>query len=97
MKIKDVYVGMKVRLVSIDDTGCQYGYDEDKMLSVGDVGVVEEIIDEGNHPPHVMLEDEYYYSLEDLEPFYETKEAIQAEILKLEEQISTLKVKFEEI
>ena len=96
MKVEDVFVGMKVQLVSIEDTDCQYGYDEDKMLSVGDVGVVEEIIDDEDSPPHVMLEDGYYYSLEDLEPFYETKESIQAEILKLEKQISALKVKLED-
>ena len=97
MKVEDVFVGMKVRLVSTDDTSYQYGYCEEDMLSAGDVGVVEEIIDDEDHPPHVMLEDGYCYSLEDLEPFYGTKESIQAEILKLEEQISTLKVKLEEI
>lgn len=97
MKVEDVFVGMKVQLVSIDDTGYKYGYREEDMLSVGDVGVVEEIVDDKDHPPHVMLEDEYYYSLEDLEPFYETKESIQAAILALEKRISTLKVKLEEI
>ena len=96
MKVKDVSIGMKVQLVSIDDTEDRHGYVEDGMLSVCDVGVVEEIIDDEDHPPHVMLEDGYYYSLEDLEPFYETKESIQTEILKLEEQISTLKVKLED-
>ena len=96
MKVEDVSIGMKVRLVSIDDTDYRYGYDEDGMLSVGDVGVVEEIVEDEDYPPHVMLEDDRYYSLEDLEPFVETKESIQAEILKLEEQISTLKVKLED-
>ena len=96
MKVEDVSIGMKVRLVSVDDTDHHYGYDDSTMLSVGDVAVVEEIIDDEDHPPHVMLEDGGYYSLEDLEPFFETKESIQAEILKLEEQISTLKVKLED-
>mgnify|MGYP003558545128 CR=1 FL=1 len=97
MKVEDVFVGMKVQLISINDTDYRYGYDEDTMLSVGDVGVVEEIVDDEDYPPHVMLEDERYYSLEDLEPVVETKESIQAEILKLEKKISSLKVKLEEI
>ena len=97
MKVEDVSVGMKVRLVSIDDTGYLYGYNEEDMLSVGDVGAVEEIIDGEDYPPHVMLEDERHYSLEDLEPVVETKESIQAEISKLEKHISSLKVKLEEI
>ena len=93
MKIEDVFIGMEVRLVSTDDTNCEYGYCENIMLSVGDVGVIEEIIDDEYHPPHIMLEDGYYYSLVDLEPVVETKDFIETEILKLEKQISSLKVK----
>ena len=94
MKIEDVFVGVKIKLVSIEDTEDRYGYDADTMLSVGDVGVVEEIFE--GYPTHVMLEDGKYYSPEDLELFVETKEYIQAEILKLEKQISSLKVKLED-
>ena len=97
MKVEDVSIGMKVRLVSIDETGYRYGYNEEDMLSVGDVGVVEEILDDEDYPPHVMLDDERYYALEDLEPVVETKESIQAEILKVEKRISSLKVKLGEI
>ena len=68
MKIEDVKVGMKVKLVSTLFTDDELGYHEDEMLSVGDSGEVEYVDYEDNS---VQLSDSYWYSVKGLEPYSE--------------------------
>lgn len=71
MKIEDVEVGMKVKLVStlFTDNGV-LGYNEDEMLSVGDAGEVVCIDDDMS----VKLSDNYWYDVKDLEPYSEAQQ-----------------------
>ena len=64
MKIEDVKVGMKVKIVSTLHTEEQLGYSEDSMLSVGEYGEVTAVDVNDNS---VYLSDFYWYSVEDLE------------------------------
>ena len=73
MKIEDVEVGMKVKLIStlFTDNG-GLGYNEDKMLSVGDTGEVVCVDCDDNS---VRLSDNYWYGVKDLEPYSESQQA----------------------
>ena len=68
MKIEDVQVGMKVKLVSTLYTDDELGYNEDEMFSVGKCGEVVYIDDDYS----VKLSDGYWYSVKDLEPHKES-------------------------
>ena len=72
MKIEDVEVGMKVKLIStlFTDTK-ELGYHEDKMLSVGDFGEVILVDYDDNS---VELSDGFWYSVKDLEPYTESRQ-----------------------
>ena len=72
MKIEDVEVGMKVKLIStlFTDNG-GLGYNEDKMLSVGDTGEVVCVDYEDNS---VKLSDGFWYSVKDLKPYTESRQ-----------------------
>lgn len=69
MKIEDVEVGMKVKLISTLLTDVELGYDEERMLSVGACGEVV-YVDYGDDS--VQLSDEFWYSVYDLEPYKES-------------------------
>lgn len=96
MDIKDVKVGMKVKLVSFENTDDKLGYGCQDMLAIGESGIVDEIFVEGEKNPHVSLDDGYYYDVLDLEPCLEDtlgkltvsvsiedKEEIAKDILKI--------------
>ena len=67
MKIEDVEVGMKVKLVSTFHTDDELGYCENLMLSVGGIAEVIYVDDDNN----VKLSDYYWYSVKDLETYKE--------------------------
>ena len=69
MKIEDVEVGMKVKLISTLFTDDELGYHEDGMLSVGDTGEVVCVDCDDNS---VRFSDYYWYSVKDLEPYKES-------------------------
>ena len=75
MKIEDVKVGMKVKLVSTLHTEEQLGYSEDSMLHVGECGEVT-VVDVNDNS--VYLSNSYWYSIKDLEsceePYLETNQ-----------------------
>ena len=70
MKIEDVEVGMKVKLVSTLHTDAELGYCENLMLSVGGIAEVIYVDDDNN----VKLSDYYWYSVKDLEPYSEVQQ-----------------------
>ena len=70
MKIEDVEVGMKVKLISTLHTDDELGYCENLMLSVGGIGEVIYVDDDNN----VKLSDYYWYSVKDLEPYSEAQQ-----------------------
>ena len=70
MKIEDVEVGMKVKLVSTLHTDDELGYCENLMLSVGGIAEVIYVDDDNN----VKLSDYYWYSVKDLEPYSEVQQ-----------------------
>ena len=72
MKIEDVEVGMKVKLISTLFTDSkELGYYEDTMLSVGDFGEVILVDYDDNS---VRFSDNYWYSVKDLEPYSEAQQ-----------------------
>lgn len=73
MKIEDVKIGTKVKLISTHNTDEHLGYDLDEMLHVGSVS---KVIDFGAHIYEcdtVELSDGYWYAVEDLELYEESK------------------------
>lgn len=74
MKIEDVKIGMKVKLISTANTKEHLGYDEDDMLSVGETGIVADIIINDVEPYHVLLEGGEFFDIRDLEAVEDTKE-----------------------
>ena len=73
MKIEDVKIGSKVKLISTHNTDEHLGYDLDKMLRVGSVSEVVDFGDEGDECHNVELSDGYWYAVEDLELYEESK------------------------
>lgn len=71
MKIEDVEVGMKVKLISTFHTDDRLIYCEDFMLSVGGIGEVT-LVDVKDNT--VYLSDCYWYSVEDLESYSEAQQ-----------------------
>ena len=70
MKIEDVEVGMKVKLISTFHTDAELGYCEGFMLSAGSIG---EVISVDGYES-VELSDDYWYSVKDLEPYSEAQQ-----------------------
>ena len=72
MKIEDVKIGSKVKLISTENTDEHLGYDLDEMLHVGSVS---EVIDFGadiDGCDNVRLSDRYCYAVADLELYEES-------------------------
>lgn len=84
MKIEDVKIGTKVKLISTHNTDEHLGYDLDGMLHVGSVS---EVIDFGadiDGCDNVRLSDRYWYAVADLELYEDSKNTALSEIkLKL--------------
>lgn len=73
MKIEDVKIGTKVKLISTEHTDEHLGYDVHEMLRVGSVSEVVDfgVEDDGCH--NVELSDGYWYAVDDLELYEESK------------------------
>ena len=72
MKIEDVKIGSKVKLISTENTDEHLGYDLDEMLHVGSVSEVVDFGEEGDECHNVELSDGYWYAIEDLELYEDT-------------------------
>ena len=72
MKIEDVKIGSKVKLISTEHTDEHLGYDLDEMLRVGSVSEVVDFGDEGDECHNVELSDGYWYAVTDLELYEDT-------------------------
>ena len=73
MKIEDIKIGSKVKLISTHNTDEHLGHNLDEMLHVGSVS---EVIDFGadiEECDNVELSDGYWYAVEDLELYEESK------------------------
>ena len=79
MKIEDVKIGSKVKLISTEHTDEHLGYDRYEMLRVGSVSEVVDfgVEDDGCH--NVELSDGYWYAVDDLE-LYEDAGKVLSEI-----------------
>lgn len=79
MKIEDVKIGSKVKLISTEYTDEHLGYDVYEMLRVGSVSEVVDfgVEDDGCH--NVELSDGYWYAVDDLE-LYEDAGKVLSEI-----------------
>ena len=73
MKIEDVKIGSKVKLISTEHTDEHLGYDVYEMLRVGSVSEVVDFGVEDDGYDNVELSDGYWYSVEDLELYEESK------------------------
>ena len=73
MKIEDVKIGSKVKLISTENTDEHLGYDQYEMLCVGSVSEVVDLGDKYDECDNVGLSDGYWYSVEDLELYEESK------------------------
>lgn len=73
MKIENVKIGSKVKLISTEHTDEHLGYDVHEMLRVGSVSEVVDfgVEDDGCH--NVELSDGYWYAVDDLELYEESK------------------------
>ena len=79
MKIEDVKIGSKVKLISTENTDEHLGYDRHEMLCVGSVSEVVDFGDEGDGCHNVELSDGYWYAIDDLE-LYEDSGKVLSEI-----------------
>ena len=73
MKIEDVKIGSKVKLISTENTDEHLGYDRHNMLGVGSVSEVVDFGEEGDGCHNVELSDGYWYAVDDLELYEESK------------------------
>ena len=73
MKIEDVKIGTKVKLISTEHTDEHLGYDVYEMLRVGSVSEVVDfgVEDDGCH--NVGLSDGHWYAVDDLKLYEESK------------------------
>ena len=67
MKIEDVKIGSKVKLISTEHTDEHLGYDVHEMLRVGSVSEVVDFGDKDDGCDNVELSDGYWYAVDDLE------------------------------
>lgn len=72
MKIEDMKIGTKVKLISTEHTGEHLSYDADKMLRVGSVSEVVDFGDDEDDCDNVELSDGYWYAVDDLELYEDT-------------------------
>ena len=72
MKIEDVKIGTKVKLISTENTDEHLGYDQYEMLRVGSVSEVVDFGVEDDECHNVELSDGYWYAIEDLELYEDT-------------------------
>ena len=73
MKIEDIKIGCKVKLISTHNTDEHLGYNLDEMLHVGSVSEVDDFGDDIDECDNVELSDGYWYAVEDLELYEESK------------------------
>ena len=73
MKIEDIKIGSKVKLISTHNTDEHLGYNLDEMLHVGSVSEVDDFGDDIDECDNVELSDGYWYAVEDLELYEESK------------------------
>lgn len=74
MKIEDVKIGMKVKIVSSHNTEEHLGYDEEDMPSLGDIGIVANVVADDYLPDYVLLEGGEFFDIRDLEAVEDAKE-----------------------
>ena len=79
MKIEDVKIGSKVKLISTEHTDEHLGYNVGEMLRVGSVSEVVDFGVEGDGCHNVELSDGYWYAVDDLE-LYEDSGKVLSEI-----------------
>ena len=79
MKIEDIKIGSKVKLISTEKTDEHLGYDMYEMLRVGSVSEVVDFGEEGDECHNVELSDGYWYAVDDLE-LYEDVGKVLSEI-----------------
>ena len=72
MKIEDIKIGTKVKLISTENTDEHLGYDQYEMLRVGSVSEVVDFGEEGDGCHNVELSDGYWYAVDDLELYEDT-------------------------
>ena len=83
MKIEDIKIGCKVKLISTHNTDEHLGYDLDQMLHVGSVSEVVDFGDEGDECHNVGLSDGYCYAVGDLELYEDTGKVLSEIKVKL--------------
>ena len=83
MKIEDIKIGSKVKLISTENTDEHLGYDVDEMLRVGSVSEVIDFGDDEDVCENVELSDGYYYAVEDLELYTDTNKVLSEVKVKL--------------
>lgn len=76
MKIENVKIGSKVKLISTEHTDEHLGYDVHEMLRVGSVSEVVDFGDDEDDCDNVELSDGYWYAVDDLELYTNTKEVL---------------------
>ena len=72
MKIEDIKIGTKVKLISTENTDEHLGYNQYEMLCVGSVSEVVGFGEEGDECHNVGLSDGYWYAVDDLELYQDT-------------------------
>lgn len=72
MKIENVKIGSKVKLISTEHTDEHLGYDVHEMLRVGSVSEVVDFGDDEDDCDNVELSDGYWYAVDDLELYEDT-------------------------
>lgn len=83
MKIEDIKIGSKVKLISTEETDEHLGYSPNEMLEVGSVSEVVAFGDEGDEYDNVELSDGYWYSVGDLELYKGSSEVLSEIKVKL--------------
>lgn len=83
MKIEDVKIGTKVKLISTEHTDVHLGYDVHEMLRVGSVSEVVDFGVEGDGCHNVELSDGYWYAVDDLELYEDTGKVLSEIKVKL--------------
>ena len=83
MKIEDIKIGSKVKLISTHNTDEHLGYDADEMLRVGSVSEVIDFGDDEDVCENVELSGGYYYAVEDLELYTDTNKVLSEVKVKL--------------
>lgn len=83
MKIEDIKIGSKVKLISTEKTDEHLGHDLDEMLRVGSVSEVVDFGDDEDVCENVELTDGYWYAVDDLELYEDTGKVLSEIKVKL--------------